>query len=75
MVQSSYPSQKLWRDALERYERPKDDVHSLYTAGDREKYGVDVTKYFFDGRVPLELVARLLPHEDVCSLRPVEGME
>ena len=74
MVQSSYPSQKLWRDALERYERPKDDVHSLYTAGDREKYGVDVTKYFFDGRVPLELVVRLLPHEDVCSLRPVAGM-
>ena len=74
MVQSSYPSQKLWRDALERNERPKDDVHSLYTAGDREKYGVDVTKYFFDGRVPLELVVRLLPHEDVCSLRPVAGM-
>ena len=74
MVQSSYPSQKLWRDALDRYERPAGDIHSLYTTGDREKYGVDVTKYFYDGRAPLSLVIRLLPHEDACSLRPVAGM-
>ena len=74
VVQSSYPSQKLWQDALDRYERPRDDIHSLYTSGDREKYGVDVSKYFYDGRVPLGLVVRLLPHEDACTIRPLEGM-
>lgn len=47
---------------------------ALYTTGDREKYGVDVTRYFYDGRAPLSLVVRLLPHEEVCSIRPVEGM-
>ena len=74
VVQSSYPSQKLWQDALDRYERPRDDIHSLYTSGDREKYGVDVSRYFYDGRVPLSLVVRLLPHEETCSIRPLEGM-
>ena len=74
VVQSSYPSQKLWQDALDRYERPKEDIHSLYTSGSREKYGVDVSRYFYDGRAPLSLVVRLLPHEERCSIRPLSGM-
>ena len=39
-VQPSYPSQKLWRDALDRYEVSDDDVHSLYFSEEREKFGV-----------------------------------
>ena len=45
-VQSSYPSQKLWQDALDRYERPESDVHSLYFTDAREKFGVDVSRYY-----------------------------
>lgn len=74
MVQSSYPSQKLWQDALERYERRKSDIHSLYTSADREKYGVDVSEFFYDGRVPLTLVVRLLPDEPDCRIEPITGM-
>ena len=74
MVQSSYPSQKLWQDALERYERKGSDVHSLYTTADREKYGVDASKFFYDGRVPLTLVVRLLPDEPDCRIEPIIGM-
>ena len=74
MVQSSYPSQKLWQDALERYERKGSDVHSLYTTSDREKYGVVASKFFYDGRVPLTLVVRLLPDEPDCRIEPIIGM-
>ena len=74
MVQSSYPSQKLWQDALERYERRESDIHSLYTTADREKYGVDVSEFFFDGRVPLKLVVRLLPGEPDCRIEPILDM-
>ena len=74
MVQSSYPSQKLWQDALDRYERPKEDIHSLYFTDTREKFGVDVSKYFFDGRAALSMVVRLIPHARECALVPLEGM-
>ena len=74
MVQSSYPSQKLWQDALDRYERPQEDIHSLYHSGAREKFGVDVSRFFFDGRVKLSLVVRLLSGAEECALDPIEGM-
>ncbi|MBQ7229309.1 MAG: hypothetical protein IJX04_00205 [Oscillospiraceae bacterium] len=73
-VQSSYPSQKLWQDALDRYERPESDIHSLYFTDSREKFGVDVSRFFFDGRAPLSMVVRLLPHAPMCALKPIEGM-
>ena len=74
MVQSSYPSQKLWQDALDRYERPESDIHSLYFSESREKFGVDVTRFFYDGRAPLSMVVRLIPGADSCILEAVEGM-
>lgn len=74
LVQSSYPSQKLWQDALDRYERPEEDIHSLYERDNREKFGVDVARYFFDGRAPLSMVVRLLPIDGPCTLEPMEGM-
>ena len=74
MVQSSYPSQKLWQDALDRYERPESDIHSLYFIDSREKFGVDVSRFFFDGRAPLSLVVRLVPNMPRCALAPIEGM-
>lgn len=73
-VQSSYPSQKLWQDALDRYERPQSDIHSLYFTDQREKFGVDVTRFFFDGRAPLSMVVRLISHAPDCRLAPIEGM-
>lgn len=74
VVQSSYPSQKLWQDALDRYDRPESDVHSLYFSESRQKFGVDVSRFFFDGRAPLSMVVRLIPHADACHLIPLEGM-
>lgn len=74
VVQSSYPSQKLWQDALDRYERPEADIHSLYFSESREKFGVDVTRFFYDGRAPLSMVVRLIPGADSCILEAVEGM-
>lgn len=72
-VQSSYPSQKLWQDSLRQYDRPQEDIHSLYVSEDREKFGVDVTRFFQDGSCPLRLVVWLVPTEDPCALTPLEG--
>lgn len=74
MVQSSYPSQKLWQDALDRYDRPESDIHSLYFTDAREKFGVDVSRFFFDGRAPLSLVVRLIPSAPMCTICPIEGI-
>ena len=74
MVRSSYPSQKLWQDALERYEKTDGDIHSLYFDNDREKFGVNVTENFFDGVCQLSMVVRLIPYDQPCSLQSMEGM-
>lgn len=74
MVRSSYPSQKLWQDAMDRYEKSGDDVHSLYFSEDREKFGVSVADSFFDGVSELSMVIRLLPADQPCSISPIEGM-
>ena len=74
MVQSSYPSQKLWQDALDRYEKGGDDIHSLYFNEDREKFGVNVADSFFDGVCPLSMIVRLVPADHPCFVGPIEGM-
>lgn len=74
MVQSSYPSQKLWQDALDRYEKSACDIHSLYFSEDREKFGVNVSDSFFDGVCPLSMVVRLIPADHSTCLSPIEGM-
>lgn len=74
MVQSSYPSQKLWRDALDRYEVRDDEVHSLYCSADREKFGISVHESFHDGVCPLSLVVRLIPADQPCSVQHIHGI-
>lgn len=74
MVQSSYPSQKLWQDAMERYEKDVDNVHSLYFSESREKFGVNVADSFHEGTCPLNMVIRLLPADAPCSVSPIDGM-
>ena len=74
MVQSSYPSQKLWQDALDHYERSESDIHSLYFSEEREKFGVNVSGSFFDGICPLSMAVRLSVADHSPSLFPLEGM-
>ena len=74
MVRSSYPSQKLWQDAMENYEKTEQDVHSLYFFQNREKYGISVADNFYDGVCLLSMVVRLLPADHPTSLSPIEGM-
>lgn len=74
MVRASYPSQKLWQDALDHYEKSSDDIHSLYFSEDREKFGIDVSGSFFDGICPLSMVVRLVAADHSTCLSPMEGM-
>lgn len=73
-IQSSYPSQKLWQDTLDRYDRSAEDIHALYERDNREKYGVDASRFFYDGAAPLTMVVRLLPVDGPCVLQPMEGI-
>lgn len=72
-VQSSYPSQKLWKDTLDQYSEEKKDIHSLYARGDSNKFGVSVENVFFSGTAPLSLIVRLLPAEFETTLEPMNG--
>lgn len=74
MVQSSYPSQKLWQDAMDRYEKTDKDVHSLFFTEAREKFGINVSDRFFEGTCQLSMVLRLVPLDHPCCVRPIEGM-
>lgn len=73
-AQSSYPSQKLWRDSLIRYDRKDEDIHSLYINGAREKFGVNVSDSFFSGKCPVNLIIRLVPANCHCHIQSIEGM-
>ena len=73
-VQSSYPSQKLWQDSLAHYEHPDSDIHSLYFSEEREKFGVDVSRYFHNGTGPLSMIVRLIPTEGPCSITSIDGV-
>lgn len=72
-VQSSYPSQKLWRDTLDQYAEEKKDIHSLYARGGSNKFGVSVENVFLEGTAPLSLIVRLMPAEAETSLEPIDG--
>lgn len=74
MAQSSYPSQKLWQDSLAHYKRQEEDIHSLYFNENREKFGVNVSEYFYDGSAPLSFVIRLIPADMPCTIQTMEGM-
>lgn len=73
-IRSSYPSQKLWQDALDRYERPLENIHSLYFTENREKFGVSVASNFFDGECPLSMVVRLIPADHPSAISPIEDI-
>lgn len=74
VVVPSYPSQKLWQDSLSNYERKEEEVHSLYTNGEREKYGVHVLEQFCDHEVPLTMYVRLIPDSDEpTAVYPIEN--
>lgn len=74
VVQASYPSQKLWQDSMEKYEKSEKDVHSLYISENREKFGVDVSEYFYDVFCPLRLIVRLIPTDTPCHMELIDGM-
>ena len=69
-VQSSYPSQKLWQDAMERYTL---EGESLYQENRKDKYHVDASAYFKEGLTPLCGVVRLAVGEET-AVHPVEGI-
>lgn len=74
VVQSSYPSQKLWKDSLEQYSPEPERVHSLYAEDERVKYGVSIADKFYAGTAPLTHIIRLLPADAESSIQPIEGM-
>lgn len=73
VVQPSYPSQKLWQDSLDHYGRPESDIHSLYFSEEREKFGVDVRRYFHPETVPLTMIVQLLPTQEPCSISQINA--
>lgn len=75
VVQSSYPSQKLWPDSMKRFEREQEKVHSLYSRNGAFKMGIDVSDIFVEGSSPLTLFVRLIADENaVTGVYPVEGI-
>lgn len=73
MVQSSYPSQKLWEDATERYDIASDKQTLLYTEDDRSKMNVQID-HFHEGLSPLTDVVCLYPTEQESAVVPVTGI-
>lgn len=74
LVQSSYPSQKLWPDSLAHYKRDSAQIHSLYEKEDRKKYGVHVEDCFHEGTAPLSMIVRLIPADADTQVGPLEGI-
>lgn len=73
MVQSSYPSQKLWEDAAARYNIAPDKQTLLYTEDNRSKVNVHID-HFHEGLSPLTDIVCLYPTEKECAIIPVTGI-
>lgn len=73
MVQSSYPSQKLWEDAITRYNIVPDKQTLLYTEENRSKVNVHID-HFHEGLSPLTDIVCLYPTEKECAILPVTGI-
>lgn len=71
LVYPSYPSQKLWQDAIERTDY-QGELFSLFQEDRREKFNVRVQAF---SREPAALTAvvRLIPTDDDCAVEPVTG--
>lgn len=69
-VQSSYPSQKLWQDAMNRYDLSGEP---LFQEDRRDKFHVDASASFREGLTPLHMVLRLAAGDET-ELRPVTGI-
>lgn len=73
MVQSSYPSQKLWEDAIARNNIALDKQTVLYTEENRSKVNVHID-HFHEGLSPLTDIICLYPTEKECDIIPVTGL-
>lgn len=73
MVQSSYPSQKLWEDAITRYNIAPDKQTLLYTEDNRSKVNVHID-HFHEGLSPLTDIICLYPTEKDCDIIPVTSL-
>lgn len=58
VVRSSYPSQKLWQDAIDRYDR-QENRYLLYQEDRKDKFHVSV-RNFREGQASLKLFVRLV---------------
>lgn len=71
IVYPSYPSQKLWEDALERSGR-KEQQHSLIRISDNyNKFSVTSSAYFYSLPIPLKVIFEIIP-ADVKKLHVEE---
>lgn len=73
MVQSSCPSQKLWNDAVERYQISANIQALLYTEENRAKMDVHI-EHFHEGLSPLTDIVCLYPTDQECDVIPVTGI-
>lgn len=74
-VRSSYPSQKLWQDTIDRYGRENEKKLSLMDENRREKYQVKVDGAFFDGEADFDTVLTLSVTDGEKEAAEVRGTE
>lgn len=73
VIQPSYPSQKLWMDAIERYDHKDSPLQSLYQENRKDKFSVDVSACFENRPQELTCVVRLCVAGS-CSVQAVDKM-
>jgi hypothetical protein len=69
-----YPSQKLWKDAIERLGVKEEKNVLNRISNDLYKYSVRNPAYFDDNSVPLKAIAEILPSDTAClRLEQIKG--
>ncbi len=71
-VLPSYPSQKLWQDAMDNYGVEEFD-HPIYSR--QNKYNVSSKKSFLNERIPVGYVVMLCKHDGKVKIEEVKGMD
>ena len=72
---SSFPAQKLWKDAIDYYEYDSGRITPLMKERSTAKYHVDITGSFYEGITPIAAIIHISPREWEFSFSEYLGVK
>lgn len=75
IVYPSYPSQKLWEDAINRMDRQEHKMSLIRISDSFEKYSIKSHMYFDETPIPLKVIIEIVPSDtETIEIEEITGI-